>query len=297
MPSKPVRFLIGCTALAIFLTNTVVWCSVLFVVRLAKALLPFPAWKRFTTKVLMRIGSIWIDVNTWGLKVTQEHRWEVEGLEGLTEEGWYLVCSNHRSMVDIVVLQRVFNHRIPFLKFFLQRQLLWVPFLGQAWWSLDFPFMRRTSKEELAKRPELRGRDLETTRKACDKFRLAPMSIINFLEGTRLTREKHARQKSPYRNLLLPKAGGIAFVLSSLGDRLTSVVDVTIAYPEGTPGFWAVLSRGLTRIVVKVRSIPVPPDLIGGDYIGDEAYRERVQAWVRELWSRKDEELDRILAS
>lgn len=297
MPSAPVRFLIGCTALLIFVTNTVFWCTVLLAVRLTKALLPIPGWKRFTTKVLMGIGSIWIDINSWGLRVTQKHRWDVQGLEGLTEGGWYLVSSNHRSMVDIVVLQRVFNHRIPFLKFFLKQRLIWVPFLGQAWWALDFPFMRRYSREELERRPELRGKDLETTRKACDKFRLAPMSIINFLEGTRFSEAKRERQKSPYRNLLLPRAGGIAFVLSALGDRLTSFVDVTIAYPDGTPGFWGVLSRQLDRIVVRVRSIPIPPELIGGDYIGDPAYRERVQAWVRELWSRKDAEIDRLLTS
>ena len=295
MPKALVRTLIGCTAFTIFITNTVVWCSVLLIFRIAKALIPLPAWKRFTTRVLMGIGSIWIDTNSWGLRVTQKHRWDVQGLEGLTLGGWYLVGSNHRSMVDIVVLQRVFNHRIPFLKFFLKSQLIWVPFLGQAWWSLDFPFMRRYSKEELEKHPELRGKDLETTRKACEKFRLAPMSIINFLEGTRFTEEKRVSRKSPYRNLLLPKAGGIAFVLSALGDRLTSFVDVTIAYPDGVPGFWDVLSRGLDRIVVRVRSVPIPPDLVGGDYIGDAAYRERVQAWVREMWERKDAEIDGLL--
>ncbi len=296
MPPAPVRFLIGCTAFTIFLSNTVFWCSVLLAVRLTKVLVPIPAWKRFTTKVLMGIGSIWIDINSWGLRVTQKHRWDVQGLEGLTEGGWYLVSSNHRSMVDIVVLQRVFNHRIPFLKFFLKQKLIWVPFLGQAWWALDFPFMRRYSREELEKHPELRGKDLETTRKACEKFRLAPMSIINFLEGTRFSEAKREQQKSPYRNLLLPRAGGIAFVLSALGDRLTSFVDVTIAYPDGTPGFWGVLSRRLDRIVVRVKSTPIPAELIGGDYIGDAAYRERVQAWVRELWSRKDAEIHQLLA-
>ena len=55
--------------------------------------------------------------------------------------------SNHRSWVDILVLQAVFNRRIPFLKFFLKQQLIWVPFLGLAWWALDFPFMRRHSAD------------------------------------------------------------------------------------------------------------------------------------------------------
>ena len=92
-------------------------------------------------------------------------------------------------------------------------------------------------------------------------------------------------------------AGGVAFVLSALGDRLTSFVDVTIAYPDGTPGFWDVLSRRLDRIDVREKSTPIPPELIGGDYLGDAAYRERVQAWVREIWSRKDVEIDQLLGS
>jgi 1-acyl-sn-glycerol-3-phosphate acyltransferase len=292
--------IMGVTAFTIFITNTVVLCTILFVVRLSKALVPMAAWQRTTTRALMAIGSLWIDVNSWGLRITQNHIWDVEGVEGvpgLFKEGWYLVASNHRSVADIVVLQQVFNHKIPFLKFFLKQQLIWVPFLGLTWWSLDFPFMKRYSRAELKRRPELRGKDLETTRKACEKFRLAPMSIINFLEGTRVSEEKRLEQKSPYKHLLLPRAGGIAFVLSALGDHLTSFVDVTIVYPDGDPSFWEVLSRGLTRIVVRVKSIPIPPDLIGGDYVGDAAYRERVQAFVREIWIRKDAEIEQILSS
>jgi 1-acyl-sn-glycerol-3-phosphate acyltransferase len=41
------------------------------------------------------------------------------------------------------VLQRIFHGRIPFLKFFLKQELIWVPVIGLAWWALDFPFMKR----------------------------------------------------------------------------------------------------------------------------------------------------------
>jgi len=292
-----VRATVGSLALVIFVVNTVTLCCVLFIFALLKLAIPLAPWRREMTRVLMAVATAWIDVNSWGLRVTQRQEWDVEGLEGLSPEGWYLVSSNHRSLVDIVVLQKVFNHRIPFLKFFLKSQLFWVPFLGQAWWALDFPFMRRYTREELERHPEWRGRDLETTRKACEKFRLVPTSILNFVEGTRFTEAKHERQRSPYRHLLLPKAGGLAFVLSALGGTLTSFVDVTIVYPEGAPTFWDVLSRGLSRIVVRVRHLPLPPDLLGGDYLEDASYRERVQTWVRELWSRKDEEIGRLLAS
>ena len=109
---------------------------------------------------------------------------------------------------------------VPFLKFFLKKELIWVPILGIAWWALDFPFMKRYSAAVLKKRPHLRGKDIEITRQACKKFKSLPVSIMNFVEGTRFTREKHDKQKSPFTHLLKPKAGGIGFVLSTMGEQL-----------------------------------------------------------------------------
>ncbi len=67
----------------------------------------------------------------------------MQGVDSLHQRGWYLVSSNHQSWVDILVLQRIFHGRIPFLKFFLKQELIWVPVIGLAWWALDFPFMKR----------------------------------------------------------------------------------------------------------------------------------------------------------
>jgi 1-acyl-sn-glycerol-3-phosphate acyltransferase len=139
-----------------------------------------------------------------------EGNWDVQGIAGLDPRGWYLVNCNHQSWADILVLQHLLTHRIPLLKFFLKQQLLWVPVMGLAWWALDFPFMRRHSEEVLKAHPELRGKDQEATRLACEKFSLIPTSVMNFCEGTRFTPTKHQRQQSPYRHLLRPKAGGIA---------------------------------------------------------------------------------------
>src|SRR6185436_13395597 len=105
--------------------------------------------------------------------------------------------------------------------------------LGLAWWALDFPFMKRYTKQQLAKRPELAGRDIEATRRACAKFMHIPVSIMNFVEGTRFTRAKHDSQESPFQFLLKPKAGGVAFVLDAMGRALQSILDVTIVYPNG----------------------------------------------------------------
>ena len=171
-----------------------------------------------------------------------------------------------------------------------------MPLLGLAWWFLDYPFMKRHSRQTLERRPELRGEDLATTRKACEKFRHTPVSVLNFLEGTRFTKAKHAAQGSSYRHLLLPKAGGMAFVLDAMGGALRSLLDVTIVYPNGTPTFWDFLTGGLDRVIVHVEETKIPSDMLDGDYLEDPVFRERVQEWVRGLWEKKDDRIAALLA-
>jgi 1-acyl-sn-glycerol-3-phosphate acyltransferase len=199
--------------------------------------------------------------------------------------------------VDIVVLQKVFNRRIPLLRFFLKRQLFWVPVLGLAWWALDFPFMARHTREQLARRPELAGRDIAATRRACEKFRAIPVSIMNFVEGTRFTPGKHAAQESPYRRLLRPKAGGVAFVLDAMGDCLDGILDVSIAYPAGRPSMGDLLADRIPEVRVHVCERAIPADLLHGDYQGDPAYRDRFQQWMNGLWTEKDAAMARLAST
>ena len=188
--------------------------------------------------VLLWIAEAWISCNSAWMALTQRSEWDVSGLDELDYRSWYMVSCNHQSWVDILVLQHLLNRRIPLLKFFLKQQLIWVPVMGLAWWALDFPFMRRHSEQYLKKHPEMRGKDQETTRRACEKFALVPTSVMNFLEGTRFTPAKHARQQSPYAHLLKPKAGGMALALNAMGDKFQAILDVTIVYPDGRPTFW-----------------------------------------------------------
>jgi 1-acyl-sn-glycerol-3-phosphate acyltransferase len=173
--------------------------------------------------------------------------------------------------------------------------LKWVPVMGLAWWALDFPFMRRHSEDYLKAHPEMRGKDQAATRRACEKFALIPTSVMNFLEGTRFTPAKHARQQSPYRHLLKPKAGGIALALNAMGDKFRAILDVTIVYPDGAPNFWDFLCGRLRRVIVRVQSLPVPEHLMQGDYAADPATREAFAVWVRQLWQDKDAQIARML--
>lgn len=288
---------VGALAFLVFAVNTVACCSLLYLLVPFRLLLPSRSLRRAVGRLTVGLAEFWIDVNVWGLRRTRAIDWDVEGLDSLPRSGSCLVVCNHRSSVDIVVLQWLFNRRIPFLRFFLKRELIWAPFLGLAWWALDFPFMRRHPREYLERHPEARGADLAATRRACAKFRHLPVSITNFLEGTRFTEEKRRRANSPYLHLLPPKAGGVAFVVEAMPDRLETLVDVTIVYPGGPVGLWDLLSGEIPRIVVRVDARPIPDEWTGGDYLGDAAFRERMQASVRKLWEEKDALIGRILAA
>ena len=289
--------LVALIAALLLVLNVVFWVPILLFFAVLKLILPFKAMRLLIDPILLRIAEAWIAGYSGWMGLTQRTQWDVQGIDGLDYRSWYLVNCNHQSWVDILVLQNLFNRRIPLLKFFLKQQLIWVPIMGLAWWALEFPFMRRHSEEFLKKHPEMRGKDQATTRKACEKFALIPTSVMNFLEGTRFTRAKHARQQSPYKHLLKPKAGGIALALNAMGDKFQAILDVTIVYPDGTPTFTQFLSGKLRRVIVRVRTLPVPQDLAQGDYAGDAAVREAYQKWVHQLWLEKDAQIEALKTS
>jgi 1-acyl-sn-glycerol-3-phosphate acyltransferase len=269
--------------------NTLVVAASLVPPALLKLLVPAAAVHRACDHVLNALASAWVAVNNAWIAAVQPARWDVQGVEGLHPRGWYLVSSNHQSWVDILVLQRIFHGHIPFLKFFLKQELIWVPVIGLAWWALDFPFMKRGRGQGA------RHSDLKTTREACEKFKRIPTTVINFVEGTRFTPAKHAAQNSPYRHLLKPKIGGLGIALATMGEQFEALLDVTIVYPHGAPRFWDLLSGRLDAVTVRVQQRPIPADVLGSDPIGDKAYRQRIGAWVEQQWSEKDALIDELL--
>ena len=289
--------LVGAIATLLMVLNALFWVPLLLLFSLLRFAIPVPAARRVIAPVLLRIAESWIGCNSAWMALTQRTRWDVQGIEGLDTHSWYMVTCNHQSWVDILVLQHLLNRRIPLLKFFLKQQLIWVPVMGLAWWALDFPFMRRHNEEFLKVHPEMRGKDQETTRKACEKFALIPTSVMNFTEGTRFTPAKHDRQQSPYVHLLKPKAGGMALALNAMGAKFQAVLDLTIVYPDGTPTFWHFLQGKVQRIVVRARLLPIPQHLINADYSGDPAVRAAFQAWVQQLWREKDAQITALLRS
>ena len=252
--------------------------------------------RRRVVLVLAWFGDVWVATNTHIFALFLNTRWDVRGLEGVRRDGHYLVISNHLSWIDIFALQRAFDRKAPLLRFFIKQQLIWSPILGQACWALEFPFMRRYSAEYLQRHPEKRGRDLEETRRACERYRDIPVTILNFVEGTRLTRETHAQQSSPYEYLLRPRIGGIGFVIASLPGALHAMYDVTLVYPKRDAKLIDFITDRLPWIVVEGRRIEIPPEFHRSTITEPGPDRERFKEWVERLWREKDQRIGEILA-
>jgi 1-acyl-sn-glycerol-3-phosphate acyltransferase len=273
---------------AILVLSTLFTTVLMLLPALVKLLVPGAGVRRACDRVLNNLASGWVAVNNAWIGAVHPARWDVQGVEGLHPRGWYLVSSNHQSWVDILVLQRIFHGHIPFLKFFLKQELMWVPVIGLAWWALDFPFMKRGRGQGA------RQNDLKTTREACEKFKRIPTSVFNFVEGTRFTAAKHAQQASPYRHLLKPKFGGLGIALATMGEQFEALLDVTIVYPRGTPRFWDLLCGRLSAVTVRVKRREIPAEVLGSDPISDRAYRQRIAAWVEQQWKEKDQLIEEL---
>lgn len=282
----------GCIAFLGYVINTVFWTIPILLVSFIK-LIPISPLRTATSHVLDFCASAWISVNGVIERCLHPVKIELSGDTNFSTKEWYMVIANHQSWVDILILQRVFNRKIPFLKFFLKQELIFVPILGLAWWALDFPFMRRYSTAELRKNPKLKGKDIEITRKACAKFKAKPVSVMNFVEGTRFSKAKHQKQNSQFQHLLKPKAGGMAFALSAMGEQIHKLVDVSIYYPDAVPSYWDYLTGKLPSVKVHIKVSDIDPAM-RGDYMNDRDFKISFQEQLNQLWLTKDQVLSQL---
>ena len=290
----------GILSTCFYFLNTVFWFIPIMVASFFK-LIPLKQWQTWMSSIADKSASAWISVNRINQNIFSRTQYTLRKDPLLGPNSWYLVIANHQSWVDILVLQRVFNRKIPFLKFFLKQNLIFVPFLGLAWWGLDFPFMKRYSKAAIAKDPSLKGKDLETTKRACQKYENSPVSIMNFVEGTRFNKDKANStytQRLALKHTLAPKTGGIAYVLSAMGDRLSKLVDVTIFYPQGIPSYWDFVCGKVENIVVDINVTDINTLLnektFSSQYFTEPAQKQIFQDWLNTVWKQKDDMIEAI---
>lgn len=276
----------GIVSVTLLVLNTLFWGLPLIALTGLKLITPTRRARRRVLGGLNAVALAWIRTNNWWIRHWVRPVIHADLPPGLSPQHWYLVLANHRSWTDIIAMLYVLTGRVPVPKFFLKRELIFVPIVGLAWWALEFPFMRRYNRETLARRPKLAERDRRATQRMCERAREMPMTIYNFVEGTRFTPGKRREQSSPYEHLLRPKAGGIAQVVSLLGERLDGILDVTIHYRRKTPDFWDFLCGRESTIAIVVQHHDCPAGAQSGD--DDTQYKERFYSWLNALWRDKD---------
>lgn len=271
---------------------------VLFGLAVVRYIAPIPSWRHRLAHALNDFPMLWSDINTWVLSWFGLCYLNVQGdLDQLDSNRWYLMTANHSSWTDIILLHRVFNRRIPVLKFFMKQQLKWVPFLGWGCWLIGYPFMKRYSKQTLQKKPHLKGKDYQTTQKMCQRYKQGkPNTIISFAEGTRYTPAKAKRQNSPYQYLLKPRAGGLGYTLTLMQDKIDEFIDVTIIYHGSRPSFWDFICGRIQQVTMIV-DLHQLGDELKGDYQNNRAFRSAFQNWLNQIWEQKDQRLAQYLES
>ncbi|WP_340679473.1 acyltransferase [Paraglaciecola sp.] len=271
------------------IANLIFWATLIIVIGLIKFLLPFTRFVHPINLVLNFMLFAFSKISMKMIKLTNKVEFDYEVDGHLSKNDWYLMMPNHLSWLDIAILTEFAADRIPAPKFFLKKELIWLPFVGLGAWALDMPFMQRYSSTFIAKNPHLKGKDIDTTRKSCEKFKRLPTTVINFVEGSRFTAEKHKLRNSPYQRLLPPKAGGIAFTLAAMGELFTSLLDVTILYPHNSgSAMWAMFCGNLKTVVLRIKVKPIPKNIIG-DYYNNENFKLEFQTWLNQQWHEKDQ--------
>lgn len=281
------KFYAGLTLLMLVLTTAIGSIPVLLLGLLK--LFPNQLVKIYCTKQVDKLATIWCEINNGFIKTSNPAKIEITGLNNFDPKNWYLVVANHQSWLDIVILQYLFNRKIPVLKFFIKDQLKWVPFLGFSWWAMGCPFMKRYSPAYLAKNPHKKGTDLQATKKALEGFKHTPATLMSFIEGTRYTAQKKSQQKSPYQHLLKPKAGGISFVISAMNKQINQLLDVTITYPKPDSSLWDFLCHGIDLIKIHVRQLAIPEQFLNSSLLDDEKTQSEFRHWLNQKWAEKDE--------
>ncbi|HJW93052.1 MAG TPA: acyltransferase [Thermoanaerobaculia bacterium] len=285
----------GLATIVLLLLNMLLWGTLILLAGLVKLVMPTKPSRTRIVLALSWLAERWVGGNDAIFDLMLPTKWDISGIDDVRHDGHYLIISNHISWVDIFALFRAFHGHAAFIRFFLKHQLIWAPIVGQACAALEFPFMRRYSPEYLEKHPEKRGRDLETARRLCRRYRFIPVAILNFVEGTRFSRDKHADQDSPYRHLLRPRAGGVAFALASLGEYLDAMFDVTLAYPGHDATMWEFVSGKVDKVTIRARRLHVPEEFMTSAVTEPGDVRERFKVWLEQRWREKDAELDGLL--
>ena len=285
--------LVGLITFLLILIELIIGFGTLAIINIPRAVVPLKSFKLFLAKISNKIG----DLTVYGLKLIMllmhGNNIQVINNEKYDMNKWYMAMSNHQSWADIFVLLTVANKKIPLLKFFMKKELWWIPFVFLANKTLNMPFVNRHSKKAIEKNPSLRTKDYENTLKSCKRFLRAPSTIFSYAEGTRFTSEKHKAQNSKYKNLLQPKIGGMATALSAMPE-IDTLINFSVVYKSKKRSAWSFLNGEMKDVKVFIKSYKIPENLKNRNYGSDHLYREEFKEWIEEIWDEKDRKIDEL---
>tara|TARA_B100001113_G_scaffold115944_1_gene94572 strand:+ start:3579 stop:4466 length:888 start_codon:yes stop_codon:yes gene_type:complete len=285
---------IGLITFFLIVIELIIGFGTLTIINIPRIIIPLKFFKIFLSKISNYIG----DLTVYGLKLIMliMHGNNINIIDSndcYDRDKWYMAMSNHQSWADIFVLLVVANYKIPLLKFFMKKELWWIPFIFLANKTLNMPFVNRHSKKAIERDPTLRTKDYKNTIKSCKRFLRSPSTIFSYAEGTRYTKEKHSNQNSPYKNLLIPKTGGLATSLSAI-PIIDTLVDYSVVYKSNKRDAWSFLCGEMKEVTVLVKNYEIPHNLKGKNYSEDKEYRDNFKNWIEEIWKSKDSDIEKL---
>ena len=284
---------VGVITCILILVELIIGFGTLFLVNIPRAFFPTKSFKKYISKISNKIG----DLTVYGLKIIlllmHGDTIKVFDENKFDRNTWYMAMSNHQSWADIFVLLVAAHKRIPLLKFFMKKELRWIPFIYLANKTLNMPFVNRHSKKEIESNPSLRLKDYQNTLEACKRFMRSPSTIFSYAEGTRNDPMKHKSQNSPYNNLLIPRVGGMATALSAMPE-IETLVDYSVVYKSDKRDAWSFLKGEMRDVKILVKEHKIPKHLKNKDYSEDKVYRDDFKKWIEEIWVEKDKNMDNL---
>ena len=254
----------------------------------APRLVPNKKLKKLLGHISNRIGSKIVELITASLQILHGLKWEFNIAEHLNTQTWYIAMSNHQSWADIFILLAAGHKKMPLLKFFMKKELQWIPIIYLVHKTIDMPFLNRHSQKQIQANPELKKLDYENAEIAAKRFSRNPSTAFSFAEGTRFTDEKHLAQASPYKNFLIPKIGALAIALKGM-PQVNELIDFTVIYSSEKRSAWDFLCGEMSQAKVYAKAYEIPSTLKGKNFDQEEEYRQEFKNFINKIWKEKQE--------
>ena len=283
--NKLKRFVVGILTFFAILTILSIALIPLVIINIPR-IIPNKKLKQKLGSISNKMGTATVGAIAISLSLLHQLEWEFEIPENLSINDWYIAMSNHQSWADIFILLIAGHKKIPLLKFFMKKELQWIPIIYLVHKTIDMPFLHRHSPEQIKANPELKKLDFENAKTAAKRFSRNPSTAFSFAEGTRFSQFKHLEQLSPYPNLLKPKVGALSIALSGMPEVKT-LIDFTIVYSSNKRTAWQFLCGDLNKAKIIAKTYKIPKNLQSYTYENKSEYRKQFQLFIDEIWQKK----------